>query len=624
MIKKSHEGFGMKKIILITFFFSCFCFAQFQGFQSTFTFSEFSIHSQDLLLGYDPFGTDGLDPNLGETIVPQVPPGNFGVRFQLPFDTSMYTLKDIRFGCGQPFYYEYLVDLSYEIGLMDVDWEWDWQFWMINFINPYNGQTLATFEAFFDSSYYEFVTLDKLVIGIYYNGPLSWPSYSLTAPWGGEVIEGGQNYFITWSASLAQWSDIEFSSNNGTSWEYVVQNIPATQNSYNWNVPSINSESCLIRIGNYPCAFDITEGTFVIYENNPPALNPVEIPFWLINSVGDTVHLIAGMHPMATNGLDTLLGEESIQFPPIGNFDAGMVINPNLLSIKDYRPGYSTYIGSKTYNFKVQPNLDSLVTFCMNVPEGVIPTLFMLIKIPNGYSGIDTTFLSNNITFQFPQGTVYGGWGNFPGIRLYLNFDGTIPVELMNFATTVINNNVHLNWATATEKNNAGFEIQKKALSFGESLFKGLLSEGEAWNKIAFVPGNGTTTEPQFYSFTDEAVEPGKYQYRLKQIDFDGSFEYSDILEVTVAAPKEFSLSQNYPNPFNPTTKISWQSPVGSWQTLIIFDVLGNEIVTLVEEYKPAGDYEVEFNGTELPSGIYFYQLKAGEFVQTKKMILLK
>jgi hypothetical protein len=456
-------GLGMIKIFLIAFSFPSLLLAQFQGFEATFTFSELSIHSQDIVLGYDPFGTDGLDPSLGEYIVPQVPPNTFGVRCQLPSDTSLYTLKDIRFGCGQPFYYEYLVDLSFDIGVIDIDWEWDWPMWMIDFINPYNGQIIASFELFSDSSYFEYVTLDKIIIGIHYDGPLSWPSYNLTSPLGGEVIEGGQNYLITWSASLVQWSDIEFSSNNGTSWEYIVQNIPAPQNSYNWNVPIINSESCLIRIGKYPCAYDKTEGTFVIYENNPPTLNPVDIPFWLINSVGDTLQLIAGMHPMATNGLDTTLGEASIQFPPIGNYAAGMVINSSVLSIKDYRPGYSTYIGNKTYNFKVQPNIDSLVTFSMNVPDGVIPSLLMLIKIPNGIGFADTTFLTNEISYQFPAHTFYGGYSNFPGIRLLLNFDGTIPVELINFSSTIIANNIQLNWTTATETNNQGFQIERKS-----------------------------------------------------------------------------------------------------------------------------------------------------------------
>ncbi|MDP2364943.1 MAG: T9SS type A sorting domain-containing protein, partial [Ignavibacteria bacterium] len=151
------------------------------------------------------------------------------------------------------------------------------------------------------------------------------------------------------------------------------------------------------------------------------------------------------------------------------------------------------------------------------------------------------------------------------------------------------------------------------------------------WQKIGFVNGNGTATEAQSYSFVDENLSSGKYQYRLKQLDFNGSFEYSDIVEVEIT-PSVFSLSQNYPNPFNPSTKISWQSPVGSWQTLMVYDILGNEVVTLVNEYKNAGSYNTEFNASHLASGIYYYQLRAGDpstslgqsFVETKKMILLR
>ncbi len=153
-------------------------------------------------------------------------------------------------------------------------------------------------------------------------------------------------------------------------------------------------------------------------------------------------------------------------------------------------------------------------------------------------------------------------------------------------------------------------------------------------NKIGFVTGHGTTTEPQFYSFTDESVPSGEYQYRLKQIDFDGSFEYSEIVEVEIEAPTEFSLEQNYPNPFNPITKIKYtissvtlrQAQSDILVTLKVYDVLGNEVATLVNEEKPAGEYEVEFSDKSegLPSGIYFYQLAAGNFLQTKKMILMK
>jgi len=192
------------------------------------------------------------------------------------------------------------------------------------------------------------------------------------------------------------------------------------------------------------------------------------------------------------------------------------------------------------------------------------------------------------------------------------------PVELVLFEGIERNKTILLNWITATELNNNGFEIQRK---FAESQFV----------TIGFVKGGGTTTNQREYSFIDKELVDGKYFYRLKQIDFNGSFEYSDVVEVEIA-PSKFSLNQNYPNPFNPSTKISWQSPVGSWQTLKVFDVLGNEVATLVNEYRDAGKYETEFNAEKLSSGVYYYQLRAGDpstssgqgFVETKKMIYLK
>ncbi|HSW53721.1 MAG TPA: choice-of-anchor X domain-containing protein [Ignavibacteriaceae bacterium] len=207
-----------------------------------------------------------------------------------------------------------------------------------------------------------------------------------------------------------------------------------------------------------------------------------------------------------------------------------------------------------------------------------------------------------------------------------------VPVELTSFTASVQSGVVSLNWTTATELNNLGFELERKIITVG--------NEGE-WLTIGFLKGNGTTTEPKAYSYTDQVgdIEATAFKYRLKQVDFDGSFEYSD--EVTVEnseiLPAEYFLSQNYPNPFNPSTKISWQSPVASWQTLKIYDVLGNEVATLVDEYKPAGKYEIEFeinsdDGQNLSTGVYFYQLRirgpeinSGQgIVETKKMILLK
>ncbi|MCZ7614345.1 MAG: T9SS type A sorting domain-containing protein [Ignavibacteriaceae bacterium] len=167
------------------------------------------------------------------------------------------------------------------------------------------------------------------------------------------------------------------------------------------------------------------------------------------------------------------------------------------------------------------------------------------------------------------------------------------------------------------------------------------------WEEIGFVPGFGTTTEPKSYSFIDDLSLTPKLpsdrqglthtlRYRLKQIDFDGTSRYSEIVEVEIYSPAEFSLEQNYPNPFNPSTKIKFTIPSviaseakqSQLVTLKIYDILGNEVATLVNEEKPAGTYEVEFNTSSIKhqpsSGIYFYKLQVGSYTQIRKMTLLK
>lgn len=198
-------------------------------------------------------------------------------------------------------------------------------------------------------------------------------------------------------------------------------------------------------------------------------------------------------------------------------------------------------------------------------------------------------------------------------------YDENVPVELISIEGKVENNTIVLNWQTASELNNRGFEIEK-------SINK------ENWFTKGFVEGNGTTIELSRYSFTDNEIPLTVQYYRLKQIDYDGTFAYSKIIEVDVElAPTEFVLHQNYPNPFNPTTKIKFTIPTVETHrdaslltTLKVYDILGNEVATLVNETKPAGTYEVEFSALGIASGIYFYQLKAGEFTSTKKLLLLK
>jgi hypothetical protein len=205
------------------------------------------------------------------------------------------------------------------------------------------------------------------------------------------------------------------------------------------------------------------------------------------------------------------------------------------------------------------------------------------------------------------------GWAVGNNGTIIHTINGGVPIELVSFSAIVDVNNVTLSWITASELNNSGFEIQRKNLI-----------EYNDWQKIAFIEGKGTATASQYYTFVDENVTNGSNQYRLKQLDYDGTFEYSNIIQAEVGSPIEISLEQNYPNPFNPTTTIKYQIPERSFVTIKVYDVLGNEIETLVNEEKPAGSYEIEFNGTGLPSGTYFYQLQAGSFVETKKMVLMK
>lgn len=194
-----------------------------------------------------------------------------------------------------------------------------------------------------------------------------------------------------------------------------------------------------------------------------------------------------------------------------------------------------------------------------------------------------------------------------------------IPVELASFSASVNGSDVSLNWMTASEINNRGFEVQRKVFSQQFSVSN---SEFEV---VGFVEGNGSTTEVNRYSYVDRSLSPGLYQYRIKQIDFDGTFEFYNLAEtIEIGVPDRFVLEQNYPNPFNPSTVISYRLPVTGFVSLKIFDVLGNEVATLVDEYKPAGLYEVEFDASHLPSGVYMYRLQFDNRYSTQKMTLIK
>lgn len=180
------------------------------------------------------------------------------------------------------------------------------------------------------------------------------------------------------------------------------------------------------------------------------------------------------------------------------------------------------------------------------------------------------------------------------------------PVELTSFNVSLSENDVLLSWITATEINNAGFELYRNG------------------NLITFVNGFGTTSEEKFYSYTDQNLPNGNYEYELVQIDYDGTKEVVAKLNVEVDIPLNYELAQNYPNPFNPSTTISFTIPQSDFTTLTIYNALGETVKTLINEFTEAGTHQILFNSEGITNGVYFYTLRSGNFIQTNKMILLK
>lgn len=207
-----------------------------------------------------------------------------------------------------------------------------------------------------------------------------------------------------------------------------------------------------------------------------------------------------------------------------------------------------------------------------------------------------------------PDTTLAGG---------YMIVGVPVPVELVSFTAKTEFRDVYLTWSTATESNSSHFEIERR-------------KENEAdWISAGRVGSSGTSTEIKNYSFVDKNINSGKYYYRLKAVDYDGTFEYSETVEAEVEMPDKFSLEQNYPNPFNPSTTIKYALPFDGFVAIKIYNAVGQEVTKLINGNIKAGYHEVSWNGrnssnVSLPSGVYFYRIESGDFVNTKKMLMLK
>ncbi len=192
----------------------------------------------------------------------------------------------------------------------------------------------------------------------------------------------------------------------------------------------------------------------------------------------------------------------------------------------------------------------------------------------------------------------------------------TTPVELSAFSAQTQKNQIRLLWTTSSESNNYGFDVEKS-------------SDGDNFQRLIFIKGFGTTNLPQTYSFLDTDVPIGNYYYRLKQIDFDGQTTYSAKIEVRLNAPSDYLLAQNYPNPFNQATNISFELPEMSDVSLTIFNALGQAVKTLLDYNMRAGYHSVHWNGQDengglVPSGLYYYQIQAGDYTKTRRLVLIR
>ena len=287
----------------------------------------------------------------------------------------------------------------------------------------------------------------------------------------------------------------------------------------------------------------------------------------------------------------------------INNSDIrGNIISENYNLIQDISRGVIT--GNTTNN------IYGLSPYCLPLALNNSKNGTMTCAIPDTSPARDVIPIdSNGAPLLDQRGATRNGKFDI-GAYEWWNNNGALPVELSGFMATVNGNSVELKWTTATEINNRGFQIEKNS--------------GDGFVPLAFISGHGTSTQLNRYTYVDKNVSGRTYSYRLKQIDLDGTFKYSKVVEVNMSGPNKFEIDQNYPNPFNPTTTIKFALPKAERVRVIVYNQLGQEVTKVTDRNFEAGNHSVQFNGSNFASGIYFYRIQAGSFAQTKKMILLK
>ncbi|MDH3268343.1 MAG: T9SS type A sorting domain-containing protein [Ignavibacteria bacterium] len=299
---------------------------------------------------------------------------------------------------------------------------------------------------------------------------------------------------------------------------------------------------------------------------------------------------------------------------------SGFAPNPNQWAVECYFDvgGGGRLLADVTTNFTWVENTWNQVVLIVDLDSPASPAEFWIGTNPSNLTMVATWDWTRGgtITNRIDANDFFGATATD---EMYMDnyyfgdaMPPIIPVELTSFTGNVNNlGQVVLNWQTATELNNQGFEIERRM-------------ESSEFRTIGFVEGAGTVTETRNYSFIDKTADQGINYYRLKQMDFNGTYAYSDEVEVDVTAPLTFDLAQNYPNPFNPSTNIKFSVPESGNVKLSVYNLVGEEVAVLVNGFSQAGTFEVTFDASNLSSGVYLYKLQSANSVQTKKMMLLK
>ena len=418
---------------------------------------------------------------------------------------------------------------------------------------------------------------------------------SVTSPNGGEVWKSGSIKDITFTTGVA-YVDIKYSTDNGGSWNDIINNFSSISGTYSWTVTSISSTQYLIKISdtNDSTFYDISDNPFIIWQVVVISQNPIVNRNHL--NFGPT-NILLDLWIFIPSQITTTFYE--YETPQTGNLPPGV----NNVS---------------QYYWTISAPGISFLNGYFNVPISTLRGInnsANLVWLKRTNPGDAWTNIGGSLTDGNLVNTT--AFTSFSEFAIGTTGDDPLPVQLANFLAKQDKGNVFLNWETKTEIQNAGFDIERKT------------EKDKQFTKIGFIKGSGNSNTPTQYKYSDNTVQGGKIFYRLGQINNDGKVTYSKEIEVNVI-PSEYSLNQNYPNPFNPSTKISYKLKDKGVVKLNVYDIRGELLKVLVNETKDAGYYETEFDGKGLASGVYIYRIEVignGNrpiYSDIKKTVLLK